>query len=122
MMNGKKKLRTWSNPQTTSGELNDAPSKTMPDMEINPRLVLENHVRGINPITAAVLDKQKYYGDNVLPYAKDLTFEELRIKRDALEKQVMALNEKLQPVETEETDTAVGEGKDTTVSPDNGQV
>ena len=120
-MNGKKKLRTWNNPQTTSGELNDSPSKTMPDMEINPRLVLENHVRGINPITAAVLDKQKFYGDNMLPYSKDLTFEELRLKRASLEKQLEGLNERLQSSETEETATNDGEGKNSDLPPDSGQ-
>lgn len=122
-MNGKKKLRTWNNPQTTKGEVNEGPSKTMPDMEINPRLVLENHVRGINPITAAVLDKQKFYGDNVLPYTKDLTFEELRLKRQALEKQLNGINEKLESAASNKTAAEDSEqpGTATEVSADSGQ-
>jgi len=74
----------------------------MPDMQNDPRVVLENHVRGINPITGAVLDNQRYYGDAILPYAKDLTFEELRIKRVALETKLAELNEKLQETNMEE--------------------
>ena len=84
----KQKFRSWGNIPSNEGEKNTGKSKTMPDMEINPRRVLENHVRGINPITGAVLDKGLYYGDNILPYEKDLTYEELRIKRMALNEQV----------------------------------
>ena len=93
-MSGKKKMmkkqkfRTWGSTPISEGEKNTGKSKTMPDMEVNPRRVLENHVRGINPITGAVLDKGLYYGDNILPYEKDLTYEELRIKRMALNEQV----------------------------------
>lgn len=78
------------------GEVNNEKSLTMPDMHNDPRVVLENHVRGINPITGAVLDNQRYYGDAILPYAKDLTYEELRMKRVALESQISDLNEKIQ--------------------------
>lgn len=87
----KKKIRSWQNSGTTKGETNNETSKTMPDMHVDPRVVLENHVRGINPITGAILDKQHYYGDNILPYAKDLTFEELRMKRQALETQIKGI-------------------------------
>ena len=88
-MSGKKtNFRTWNNPKTFKGEFNDEASATMPDMHTDPRTVLENHVRGINPITGAVLDRQHYYGDAIIPYGKDLTFEELRIKRAALEQQL----------------------------------
>ena len=98
----KKKLKTWSNYTPEAGEVNEEKSLTMPDMQNDPRAVLENHVRGINPITGAVLDNQRYYGDAILPYAKDLTFEELRIKRAALETKLAELNEKLQETNMEE--------------------
>ena len=80
----KKKFRTWADTMPTKGEINTEPSKTMPDMHNDPRTIIENHVRGINPITGAILDGQKYYGDAILPYAKDLTYEELRVQREAL--------------------------------------
>ena len=92
----KKKLKTWSSYTPEAGEVNEEKSLTMPDMQNDPRVVLENHVRGINPITGAVLDNQRYYGDAILPYAKDLTFEELRIKRASLETKLAELNEKIQ--------------------------
>ena len=92
----KKMLKTWSTYTPEAGEVNDEKSLTMPDMQNDPRIVLQNHVRGINPITGAVLDNQRYYGDAILPYAKDLTFEELRIKRAALETKLADLNEKIQ--------------------------
>jgi len=98
----KKKLKTWSSYIPEAGEVNEEKSLTMPDMQNDPRVVLENHVRGINPITGAVLDNQRYYGDAILPYAKDLTFEELRIKRAALETKLVELNEKLQATNMEE--------------------
>jgi len=98
----KKKLKTWSSYTPEAGEVNEEKSLTMPDMQNDPRVVLENHVRGINPITGAVLDNQRYYGDAILPYAKDLTFEELRIKRAALETKLAELNEKLQETNMEE--------------------
>jgi len=98
----KKKLKTWSSYTPEAGEVNEEKSLTMPDMQNDPRVVLENHVRGINPITGAVLDNQRYYGDAILPYAKDLTFEELRIKRAALETKLAELNEKLQEINMEE--------------------
>lgn len=91
----KQKIRTWSSPGMDKGFENTENSKTMPDMQMDPRMVLENHVRGINPITGAVLDKQLYYGDNILPYAKDLTYEELYIKRKALETKLANLNARL---------------------------
>jgi hypothetical protein len=92
----KKKLKTWSSYTPEAGEVNEEKSLTMPDMQNDPRVVLENHVRGINPITGAILDNQRYYGDAILPYAKDLTFEELRIQRVALETKLADLNEKIQ--------------------------
>lgn len=92
----KTKLRTKANYKPEVGEVNEEKSLTMPDMQNDPRTVLENHVRGINPITGAVLDNQRYYGDAILPYAKDLTYEELYIKRQALEKKVQDLNTKMQ--------------------------
>mgnify|MGYP001496525979 CR=1 FL=1 len=89
-MSGKKtnKRRNWYNTLPTSGEVNDEKSKTMPDMAINPRKIIENHVRGINPITGAILDRGIYYGENELPIKKDLTFEELRLRRLELERQL----------------------------------
>lgn len=105
-MSGKKttkmaKKRTQSNYTLEKGEVNTEKSLTMPDMHSDPRVVLENHVRGINPITGAVLDGARYYGDAILPYAKDLTYEELLIKRQALEQKMANLNEKLQATNLE---------------------
>lgn len=108
----KKKLRTWNNPGVDKGVKNTEKSVTMPDMQNDPRTVLENHVRGINPITGAVLDNQRYYGDAILPYAKDLTFEELRIKREALEAQLQGLNDKLKATQ-DATETTSGSEADT---------
>ncbi len=82
----KSKFRSWAETIITPGEKNTEKSKTMPDMSINPRTIIENHVRGINPITGAVLDRGIYYGDNQLPHYKDLTYEEIRIKRQELER------------------------------------
>ena len=96
----KTKLRTKGNYVPEKGEVNEEKSLTMPDMHNDPRTVLENHVRGINPITGAVLDNQRYYGDAILPYAKDLTYEELYIKRQALEKKVQDLNTKMEQYAT----------------------
>ena len=87
----KNKFRSWINAPEDKGETNTEKSKTMPDMHQDPRQVIENHVRGINPITGAILDKQHYYGENILPYQKDLTFEELRLRRLALNQQVNGL-------------------------------
>ena len=98
----KTKLRTKANYKPEVGEVNEEKSLTMPDMQNDPRTVLENHVRGINPITGAILDNQRYYGNVILPYAKDLTYEELLIKRQALEQQVADLNEKIQATTVEE--------------------
>ena len=84
----KAKFRSWNNVPEDKGSTNEQKSATMPDMHTDPRVVLENHVRGINPITGAILDKQHYYGDAIIPYGKDLTFEELQIKRQALEQQI----------------------------------
>jgi len=89
-----KKRRNWRNTYPDQGEINEEQSKTMPDMAISPRTIIENHVRGINPITGAVLDSGVYYGNNILPHEKDLTFEELRLKRQALENQLNELKEK----------------------------
>jgi hypothetical protein len=99
----KKKLKTWSSYIPEAGEVNEEKSLTMPDMQNDPRVVLENHVRGINPITGAILDNQRYYGDAILPYAKDLTFEELRIQRVALETKLADLNEKIQAANVAES-------------------
>lgn len=123
----KTKLRTKANYKPEVGEINEEKSLTMPDMQNDPRTVLENHVRGINPITGAVLDNQRYYGDAILPYAKDLTYEELYIKRQALEKKVQDLNTKMEQYATS-TESGTGSeadnglagnepsGTDTTVS------
>lgn len=102
----KKKLRTWSNPGTDKGSLNEEKSATMPDMANDPRVILENHVRGINPITGAVLDRQRYYGDAIMPYGKDLTYEELRIKRKALEAKIEEINQSIKDAKTAERDQA----------------
>lgn len=102
----KPKIRSWANPAPTKGSENTEKSATMPDMHVDPRVVLENHVRGINPINGAVLDKQHYYGDAILPYAKDLTFEELQLKRQALEQQIkQIINPKTTQNATETTET-----------------
>jgi len=106
----KKKLRTKGNYVPEKGEVNEEKSLTMPDMHNDPRTVLENHVRGINPITGAVLDNQRYYGDAILPYAKDLTYEELLMKRKALESQLADFNEK---IKSNESATETGTGSTT---------
>lgn len=103
MAKTKTKLRTKYNYVQDVGEINEEKSLTMPDMQNDPRTVLENHVRGINPITGAVLDNQRYYGDVIMPYAKDLTYEELLIKRKALEQKLSDLNEKVQATSMEES-------------------
>jgi hypothetical protein len=51
----KKKLKTWANYTPEKGVENTEKSLTMPDMSNDPRTVLENHVRGINPITGMQL-------------------------------------------------------------------
>jgi hypothetical protein len=102
----KKKLKTWANYTPEKGVENTEKSLTMPDMSNDPRTVLENHVRGINPITGAVLDRQRYYGDAILPYNKDLTYEELRMQREALNQKVAELNAKLKPQEDEATEVS----------------
>lgn len=118
----KNKIRSWANVQPSKGEKNEQKSKTMPDLHNDPRITLENHVRGINPITGAILDQQKYYGDAILPYAKNLTYEELRLKRIALTNQAKELQDKINDEEREtiisgntpdlrsETTKDVGEG------------
>lgn len=111
----KKKLKTWANYTPEKGMENTEKSLTMPDMSNDPRTVLENHVRGINPITGAVLDRQRYYGDAILPYNKDLTYEELRMQREALNAKVAELNKKLKP-QDEATEEVPGQ----TSSTDNG--
>lgn len=119
----KRKIRSWSSSMVTKGEESSKPSKTMPDMHNDPRIIIENHVRGINPITGAVLDGQRYYGDAILPYAKDLTYEELRLKRIALEEKLKQYNESLESMasgsnESEEVQNVVqaeSEPKDPTV-------
>ena len=109
----KAKFRSWNNVPEDKGSTNEEKSATMPDMHTDPRVVLENHVRGINPITGAILDKQHYYGDAILPYNKDLTFEELAIKRAALEEQIKGIiNPK--KVTTDATETTEPTGDTTT--------
>lgn len=103
----KKKLKTWANYTPEKGVENTEKSLTMPDMSNDPRTVLENHVRGINPITGAVLDRQRYYGDAIMPYNKDLTYEELRMQREALNQKVAELNNKLKPQQNESATTEV---------------
>lgn len=104
----KKKIRTWSNPGIDKGVENTENSLTMPDMQNDPRTVLQNHVRGINPITGAVLDRQRYYGDAIMPYGKDLTYEELKIKREALEAKAAELSETLKTTQ-DATETTSGD-------------
>jgi hypothetical protein len=94
-MMSKLKIRSNYNPPVDKGEINEGKEITMPGLEDNPRQVLENHVRGINPITGAILDKQMYYGDAIVPYNKDLTFEELRIKAAALKNQLQDAETKM---------------------------
>jgi hypothetical protein len=106
----KKTYRTWVNPGTDSGEKNEEKSLTMPDMHVDPRVVIENHVRGINPITGAVLDRQRYYGDAILPYSKDLTYEELLMQRQALEQQAAELQNKLTSEPAAETNQPADAG------------
>lgn len=118
-MSGKKtvKRRNWRNTYPTSGEVNEEKSKTMPDLAINPRKIIENHVRGINPITGAILDRGIYYGENELPIKKDLTYEELRLRRQELERQ---LNEsKIASDETNSNTTTVPSESGTTQEPNN---
>jgi hypothetical protein len=91
----KLKIRSNYNPPVDKGVINEEKEITMPGLEDNPRQVLENHVRGINPITGAILDKQMYYGDAIVPYNKDLTFEELRIKAAALKNQLQDAESKM---------------------------
>lgn len=119
-MSGKNKTtnrRNWRNTLPTEGEKNEENSKTMPGMAINPRTVIENHVRGINPITGAILDRGIYYGENELPIQKDLTYEELRIRRKELERQ---LNEsKIASNETSSNSNTVPTQNGTTEEPNN---
>lgn len=110
-----KKIRTQAKPGTYLGEKNEEKSLTMPDMQNDPRTVLENHVRGINPITGAVLDNARYYGNAVLPYAKDLTYEELRIKRQSLEAQALEFKTKMEAYE-EQGKATDGNSSDTGLS------
>jgi len=92
-----KKMRynTQAQAITYEGETNTENSKTMPGLHIDPRVILENHVRGINPINGAVINNQHYYGDAVLPYRKDLTYEELQLRKNALLEQQAELLETL---------------------------
>lgn len=90
-----KKFRTWTNVQQSKGETNEEKSKTMPDLHNDPRTTLENHIRGINPITGQILDRQQYYGDAIMPYQKDLTFEENRLRREALLIKANKLNDEI---------------------------
>ena len=105
----KAKFRSWNNVPEDKGSINTEKSATMPDMHTDPRVVLENHVRGINPITGAILDKQHYYGDAILPYNKDLTFEELAIKRAALEEQIKGIINPKTTQNAEQTTESTGD-------------
>ena len=105
----KAKFRSWNNVPEDKGSINTEKSATMPDMHTDPRVVLENHVRGINPITGAILDKQHYYGDAILPYNKDLTFEELQIKRQALEQQIKQIINPKTTQNAEQTTESTGD-------------
>jgi len=106
----KAKFRSWNHVPEDKGTENTEKSATMPDMHTDPRVVLENHVRGINPITGAILDKQHYYGDAIIPYDKDLTFEELQVKRKALEQQIKAIiNPKTTTNDAEQTTETSGD-------------
>jgi hypothetical protein len=105
----KAKFRSWNNVPEDKGSTNQEKSATMPDMHTDPRVVLENHVRGINPITGAILDKQHYYGDAIIPYGKDLTFEELQIKRAALEQQIKQIINPKTTQNAEETTETTGD-------------
>jgi len=99
----KNRFRSWITPTEAMGETNTKESKTMPGMEVGPHKIIENHVRGINPITGAVLDRGLYYGENIVPYEKDLTYEELRLKRLALHNQVKTV------IDDQEANTEVPE-------------
>jgi hypothetical protein len=105
----KAKFRSWNNVPADKGTTNEEKSATMPDMHTDPRVVLENHVRGINPITGAILDKQHYYGDSIIPYGKDLTFEELQIKRAALEQQIKQIINPKTTQNAEQTTESTGD-------------
>ena len=105
----KAKFRSWNNVPEDKGSINTEKSATMPDMHTDPRVVLENHVRGINPITGAILDKQHYYGDSIIPYGKDLTFEELQIKRAALEQQIKQIINPKTTQNAEQTTESTGD-------------
>ena len=45
----KQKYRSWDNAPEDKGTVYTEKSKTMPDMHTDPRTVIENHIRGINP-------------------------------------------------------------------------
>lgn len=102
------KIRSNYKPPVDKGEVNEEKAVTMPGLEDNPRQVLENHVRGINPITGAILDKQVYYGDAIVPYNKDLTYEELRMKSESIKAQLSKYEAKLAELKQEEGKTISG--------------
>lgn len=108
MKKKKTMIRSKYNPPVDKGEVNEEKAITMPGLEDNPRQVLENHVRGINPITGAILDKQHYYGDAIIPYNKDLTYEELRIKSEALKAQLKNYEDKISELKQSEGETTSG--------------
>lgn len=108
----KKKFKTPFTAQEDQGVSYEWKSKTMPDMENDPRTVLKNHIRGINPITGAVLDSGHYYGDHVIPYQKDLTYEELYAKRQELNKQLQDVTTKIQQSKVQNENAGVGEPDD----------
>ena len=111
----KKRFNTQIASETYKGEENTQNSKTMPGLHIDPRVILENHVRGINPINGAVINNQHYYGDAVLPYRKDLTYEELQLRKNALLEQQANLLETL--TSTKGTPTADSISSDSTEVP-----
>lgn len=108
MKKKKTMIRSKYNPPVDKGEVNEEKAITMPGLEDNPRQVLENHVRGINPITGAILDKQHYYGDAIIPYNQDLTYEELRIKSNALKAQLKDYEDKLSELKQSSGETTSG--------------
>jgi hypothetical protein len=116
------KFRTNYTKHKSMGEENYSPSKTMPDMHNDPRTVIENHVRGINPINGAILDNQKYYGDAILPYKKDLTYEELRLQREALQQRSNELRTELEQAKATAAETAEPTGTGDTLPKDSGEI
>jgi hypothetical protein len=116
-------IRSNYAPPVDKGEVNDEKAITMPGLEDNPRQVLENHVRGINPITGAILNNQLYYGDAIVPYNRDLTYEEIRIRSNSLKAQLADYESKMAELQQTSGESTTGtstvetnDGETTTVS------